>query len=232
MASYENQIYATGGTIGLAAANGVIFRSSMLNTPGSSESLAKPFNLDLYIHVMDFSKPFNSSQNSIDISTDNITTAIRLPAYIGDGALFISDGMMHMLPGDYPGDYPEDTINVTTKVWDFNLKTQKLDVQDSEVQYQVEGAAIAFDTEKQVGWYYGGVVMLNHGGFRYSQDLYRLDRGKGTPTKVDVDSSFVGAVFDGELVYIKNIGEAGVLVIIGGATNHEKTQMVSMMDLN
>ena len=178
---------------------------------------------------MDFSKPVNSSQNSIDISTDNITIDIRLSSSLSpDGALFISDGVMHMLFGDYL----EVTINATTKALNFNLKTQKLNLQDLGIQDQVEGTAIAFDTEKQVGWYYGGIVQQNAGGFRYSQDLYRLDRGKWTPTKVDVNSSFVGAVLDGELVYIKNIGEAGVLVLIGGTAGPQKTQMVSMMDLN
>ena len=57
---------------------------------------------------MDFSKPVNSSQNNIDISTNNITTAIRLPVHINDGALFISDGVMHLLPGGY-----NDTTNST-----------------------------------------------------------------------------------------------------------------------
>ena len=179
---------------------------------------------------MDFSKPFNSSQNSIDISTDNITTDIHLPVYIDDGALFISDGVMHMLSRAYT--YDDAKTSFTNMGWNFNLKTQKLDVQYSGIQYQTYGVAIAFDTEKQVGWYYGGIVVLNDGGFRYLQDLYRLDRGKGTPTKVDVNSSSVGAVFGGELVYIKNIGEAGVLVLIGGTTNREKTQMVSMVGLN
>ena len=190
--------------------------ASMLNTQGTSESVAERFNLG-YIHVMDFSKPVNSSQNSIDISTDNITTDILLPAHIRDGALFISDGVMHLLPGEY-----KDTTHST---WDLNLKTRKLDVQDSGIQYQTSGAAIAFDTEKQVGWYYGGMVEPNDGVFKYSQDLYRLDRGKGTPIKVDVKSS-VGVVSGGELVYLKNIGEAGILVLIGG-----DLQMVSMVDL-
>ena len=171
---------------------------------------------------MDFSKPFNSSQNRIDISTDNITTAIRLPisTYIYEGTLFISDGVMHMILGEY-------LDGKITKVWNFNLKTQKLDAQDSGFQYQPVGAAIAFDTEKQVGWYYGGMIDYA-GAISYSQDLYRLDRGKGTPTKVDVNSSSVGAVLGGELVYLENIGEAGILVLIGGATG---LQMVSMVDL-
>ena len=85
---------------------------------------------------------------------------------------------MHLLPGGY--DY---ATSFTNAVWNFNLKTQKLDVQDSGIQDQAQGAAIAFDTEKQVGWYYGGAVKSNDGD-RYLQDLYRLDRGKGTPTKV------------------------------------------------
>ena len=212
MASYENKIYAAGGSVQFTVPNIVVMR--MLNTQVTSESLAEPFNLDTYIQVMDFSKPVNSSQNSIDISTDNITTAIRLPSYINDGAIFISDGVMHLLP----------------RGWNLNLKTQKLSVQGSGIQYYVNSAAIAFDTEKQVGWYYGGIVEPNAGSFRYSQDLYRLDRGKGTPTKVYVNSS-VGTVLGGELVYL-NIGEAGILVLIGGTTDLEDTHMVSMVDLN
>ena len=103
-------------------------------------------------------------------------------------------------------------------------------IQDSGIKYQATGAAIAFDTEKQVGWYYGGMVELSDGSSIYSQDLYRLDRGKGTPTKVDVNSSSVGAVLGGELVYLKNIGEAGILVLIGGATGSDDTHMVSIVD--
>ena len=215
MAPYENKLYAVGGLIQPNASD-LYYMASTLNTQSTSESLAESFNLDPYIQVMDFSKPVNSSQNSIDISTDNITTAIRLPTNINDGAIFISDGVMHLLP----------------EGWNLNLKTQKLSRQGSEVQYYVNSAAIAFDTEKQVGWYYGGMVNLNDGSSIYSQDLYRLDRGKGTPTKVDVNSSSVGTVLDGELVYLKNIGEAGILVLIGGTTDFEDTHMVSMVDLN
>ena len=218
MASYKNKIYAAGGNIQLAAGDR-LYMASMLNAQGTSESLAEPFDLDPYIFVMDFSKPVNSSQNNIDISTDNITTDIHLPVYIEDGPLFISDGVMHILTY-------EDT---PSKVWNFNLKTQESYVQDSGIQDQAQGVSIAFDTEKQVGWYYGGVVDSHDGHLIHSQDLYRLDRGKWTPTKVDVNSSSVGTVVGGELVYIKNIGEAGVLVLIGGATRGEK--MVSM-DLN
>ena len=227
VASYENKTYAALGLIQLAAGSSLNM-ASMLNTQGTSESLAEPFNLGPYIFVMDFSKPVNSNQNSIDISTDNITTAIRLPSSFYDGALFISDGVMYMIPGDNRFLFSENTTNFTNTVWNFNLKTRELDVQDLG-QGHAQEAAIAFDTEKQVGWYYGGVVGSNDGPYSYSQDLYRLDRGKWTPTKVDVNSSSVGSVVGGELVYIKNIGEAGVLVLIGGATRGEK--MVSM-DLN
>ena len=207
MASYENKIYAALGFIQLAASDRLRI-ASMLNTQSTSENLAELFNLGPYIFVMDFSKPVNSNQNSIDISTDNITTDIRLPGSFYDGALFISDGVIRILTY-------EDT---PSKVWNFNLKTQKSDVQDSGIQDQAQGVSIAFDTEKQVGWYYGGVVDSHDGHLIYSQDLYRLDRGKGIPTKVDVNSSSVGSVVGGELVYIKNIGEAGILVLNGGAT--------------
>ena len=214
MASYENKIYAAGGFIRRTASD-LYLGASTLNTQGTSESLAESFNLDPFIQVMDFSKPVSSSQNSIDISTDNITTAIRLPVDIYHGVLFISDGVMHMLLA-----YSKNTV------WNFNLKTQKSEVQDSGIQYQPYRAAIAFDTEKQVGWYYGGQMESNDVGVpKYSQDLYRLDRGKGTPTKIDVNSS-IESVAGGELVYLKNIGEAGILVLIGG-----DLQMVSMVDL-
>ena len=55
-----------------------------------------------------------------------------------------------------------------------------------------------------------------------SQDLYRLDRGKGSPIKVDTNSSIVGNVTGGELIYIGGAGEAGVLVLIGGYLNQER----------
>ena len=224
VASYENKIYAALGLIQLAAGSSSNM-ASMLNTQGTSESLAEPFKLGPHIYVMDLSKPVNSNQNSIDISTDNITTAIRLPSSFHAGALFISDGVMHMIPGGTFW-FSENTTNFTNVVWNFNLKTQELDVQDLG-QGQAQGVSIAFDAEKQVGWYYGGLVN-SHGGYLiYSQDLYRLDRGKGTPTKVHVNSSSVGSVVGGELVYIKNIGEAGILVLIGGGL-----QMVSTVDLN
>ena len=223
MASYENKIYAAGGNIQLAAGDRS-YITSMLNAQGTSESLAESFNLDPFIQVMDFSKPVSSSQNSIDISTDNITTDIRLPVYFDEGVLFISDGVMHMLLGGYKYTAPSKNT-----IWNFNLKTQKSEVQDSGIQYQPYRAAIAFDTEKQVGWYYGGQMWSNDDGIsKYSQDLYRLDRGKGTPTKIEVNSSSAGSVVDGELVYLKNIGEAGILVLIGGSTAF---QMVSMVDL-
>ena len=175
---------------------------------------------------MDFSKPVNSSQDSIDISTDNITTDIRLPDAFYDGALFISDGVMHLFPGGY-----NYTTNSSNTVWSFNLKTQKFYVQDPGIQYNLMGAAIAFDTEKQVGWYYSETGP-NDRVLSYSQDLYRLDRGKGTPTKIEANSSSVGDLWGGELVYLKNIGEAGVLVLIGGSTDRDEAQMVSMVNLN
>ena len=54
-----------------------------------------------------------------------------------------------------------------------------------------------------------------------SQDLYRLDKGKGTPIIVDTNSSIVGNVTGGELIYIGGAGEAGVLVLMGGYLNEE-----------
>ena len=158
---------------------------------------------------MDFSKPVDSSKDSIDISTDKITTPIRLPDNVprlNPGVLWISDGVMHMLPGEdisHKGGIADEDGNIismnppnlTNRVWNFDLKSQKWDVQVSGVENRVD-PAIVFDTETQVGWYYGG--QNDTTGF---QDLYRLDRGVATPIRVETNSSLVGAVRSGMLTY-------------------------------
>ena len=194
---------------------------------------------------MDFSEPVDSGTDSIDISTDKITTAIRLPDNVPrlySGVLWISDGVMHMLPGYYPygnntPDEDGNIINITTfpdltnEVWNFDLKSQKWDVHASGVEKNPGFPAIAFDTKTQVGWYYGGYH--NSTGL---QDLYRLDRGKENPMKVETDSSLVGAVSRGRLIYIEGAGEAGILVLLGGNVFHvmgdniDDFYPVSMMD--
>ena len=205
---------------------------------------------------MDFSKPIDPGQNIIDISTDNITTAIRLPDNIPrleGSTLLISDGVMHMLPGrnvdlnitDADGKILDATkyrANLTNKVWNFDLESQKWEVHISGVEDQAQLAAIAFDAEKEVGWYYGGKserdqhynetisvdFASNESSGRALRDLYRLDRGKGTPQKVKTDSSPVGNVNQGELVYIEGVGEAGILVLMGGNVGVEPSQLVSI----
>ena len=113
---------------------------------------------------------------------------------------------MHMMPGINGGDPITDAdgkilnttthvVDLTNNVWNFDLKSQKWDVQYSEAKIQPMLPAIAFDAEKQVGWYYGG---------KYSDsdiaiippDLYRLDRGKRTPVKVETNS-LTGTVWRG-----------------------------------
>ena len=191
--------------------------------------------LDSYLRIVDFSEPVDSGKDSIDISTDRITTAIRLPDTVPrlyGGVLWISDGVMHMLPGEYQyynntADEDGNVINMTTfpilinSVWNFDLKSQKWDVHASGVEDNPEFPVIAFDTKTQVGWYYGG--------YDNSEDLYRLDRGKETPMKVETDSSLVGAVRNGELIYIEGAGEAGILVLLGGNVG-DKLDFVSIMD--
>lgn len=154
---------------------------------------------------------------------------------------------MHMLPGtnvpwkisDAYGNILNNTLseaNFTNRVWDFDLKTQKWSVSDAGNGDQPQDAAVAYDLEKQVGWYYGGyyipdtysneniseVTHIMSPGYPPPppsislQNLCRLDRGKGAPVKVETDSSIVGNVTAGELVYIGGAGEAGILVLIGG----------------
>ena len=191
--------------------------------------MTEPFDLDPYIRVIDFSKPVSSSQNVIDIRTDNITTAIHLPdsiPRISGGALFISDGVMHMLPGWNTMQYE---ANLTDRMWNFDLETQKWDIQTPGIQETSKGtsATVAFDTMKQVGWYYGWFEAhaSSAGPERY---LYRLDRGKESPTKVD---SSIGGVMEGELVYLENVGDAGVLVLIGGQSEISMVNQIMLFVL-
>ena len=172
---------------------------------------------------MDFSKPVNSSTNNIDISADNITIAIHLPDIIprlSNGALFISDGVMHMLPGEYSvsrtPSADDNRLGISgndlpSMVSNFNLTSREWVIEVSKIEDNILSAAIAFDAEKQVGWYCGGMSL--HG--ITSHALYRLDKGKGAPTKVGVYPS-VWDVVGGELVYIQDVGKAGILVLIGG----------------
>ena len=226
----------------------------MPNTPGTSNMFDQLFYLDSYLRILDFSRPADSTKNSIDITTDNITRAIRLPDTIPrlEGAvLLISDGVMHMLPGrnihlnitDTDGNILNTATygtNLAGKVWDFDLTSQKWGVQVSGIGDQAKDVAVAFDAEKQVGWYYGGVDIIYNGtsfvdpslnrSLGAFQDLHRLDKGKVTPVKVEADNSFIGSVDMAELVYIGGAGEAGILVLIGGNGNTQITQLVSIVD--
>ena len=206
---------------------------------------------------MDFSKPVGSGKTSIDISTDNITTAIRLPDNVPrleGAALLISNGVMHMFPGTHALFNSDDAygniLNITTyrtdltdKVWDFDLKSHQWSVHDSGLEDRSQHPAVAYDAKKQVGWYYGGfdtpdryyngnlfVGFPSNGTTRALQDLYRLDQGKENPIRIETDSTFVGNVEEGELVYIEGAGGAGVLVLIGGNAGAQSTQLVSMVD--
>ena len=172
----------------------------------------------------------NSSKNSIDITTDSVISGIDLssdniPALQG-ATLFISDGVMHLLPGgfgDYRNTYQTDLRN---KVWNFDLKSLEWSVQVSGIEHQVQFAAVAFDAEEQVGWYYGGY----DDSTTVLQDLYRLGRGEMTPIKVETDSHSVGGAQHGGLVYIGGVGEAGILVLMGGALGQAPDELVSIMN--
>lgn len=191
----------------------------------------------------------DSSKNIIDISTDDITTAIRLPDNIPRlyaGALFASDGVLHMLPGQMSDDTIADAdgnildagayLNSSTyrtdpcnKVWSFNLESQKWDVGVSGIEVCLWDAAVAFDAEKQVGWYYGGwnAYVQDPEVWTAFKDLYRLDKGKGAPARVETDSSSFRVVREGELVYIQGVGEAGILVLLG---SDDENLAVSIVD--
>ena len=236
VASYENKIYSVGGMASPDKISGVAGKMSNTQVLNSSTEY-----LDSYLRIVDFSEPVDSSTDNIDISTGKITTSIHIPDYVprlGDGVLWISDGVMHMLPGedlsrwgtaDEDGNFVLITPlpNWTNKVWNFDLESQEWDVQDSGMKDIAWKAAIAFDVKTQVGWFYGGqnYDIVFH-------DLYRLDRGNEMPIKVKTESSIFGAVADGELIYIEGVGEAGILVLLGGNGEgyDQRVRGVSMMN--
>ena len=235
--SYENKIYSVGGNVGFSindTFNEVTGKYSMSNIQVLTQQFAEPLYLDPYLRIVDFSEPLDSSEDSIDISTDRITTTIRLPDNIPrleDGIVWISNGFMYMLPGDYilsdetadeygniitiktPG-LKDGHWNLKNKVWNFNLSSQAWGVEVSglgEEYNNPELSAAAFDAKTQVLWYYGGLA---------SDELYRLDKGVGTPIEVKTNSSLVGqepgVVTRGMLVYIESAGKGGILVLLGG----------------
>ena len=243
VALYEDKIYSVGGTV-TGVTNDTI--SGMPYKEGTTERLTDPFYLDSYLRIVDFSQPVDPSKNSIDISTDKITTVIRLPDNIprvSGGTLFISAGVMHMLPGkntfpnisDADGNILSTTAyrtNLSGKVWNFDLSSQEWEVHPSGIEDPAEEAAIAFDAEKQVGWYYGGKVSPDSFlepsmSTRALHDLYRLDKGEETPIKVETKSSHIEEVVQGELVYIGGVGEAGILVLVGGEQGVDTFLLVS-----
>ena len=211
--------------------------------PRILDSLTELYHIDSYLRIVDFSKPFNSSKNIIDIRTDSITTAIRLPDSIPcllAGTIYISDGVMHMLPGGYSDilkifDPTTNRVDLTNMVWNFNIENQEWDIQVSGIEDNIQYTASAFDAEKQVGWYYGGGSLDDYSsgnfqdiGWTMSRGLYRLDKGKGAPTKLGGNSTTVWDVSGGELVYIKGVGREGILVLIGGMADMVNSPLVSI----
>ena len=211
----------------------------MSNTQVLNSSTEPFYLVDSYLRIVDFSEPVDPSKDSIDISTDRITTAIRLPDNVPrlyDGVLWISNRFLYMLPGEdfydektadeYGNDITMTTPDLKNKVWTFNLDSHAWNVQVSGLEEEYNNPqlpAIAFDTKTQVLWYYGGLA---------SHELYRVDRGVATPIEVETDSSLVGVVSRGMLVYIESAGNAGILVLLGGieGISHDEKQPVSMME--
>ena len=135
---------------------------------------------------------------------------------------------MHMLPGwntvqNFTGVQYE--TNLTNRVWNFDLETQEWDIQTSGIQDKAEGtsANVAFDTRKQARWYYAWFEASSSESERY---LYRLDRRKESPTKVDYSTQ---DVMDWNHVYLENIGDAGVLVQITSLEDLSTVPMVNQI---
>ena len=76
---------------------------------------------------------------------------------------------MHMLPGthallniaDEGGNVLDTTTwrtDLTNRVWNFDLVSQKRDLGFCGKKDRPQAAAVAIDTKQQVGWYYRGQV--------------------------------------------------------------------------
>ena len=73
------------------------------------------------------------------------------------------------------------------------------------------------------------MLVASNGSTRALQDLYQVERGKGTPTKAEMHS-LIGNVGDGALVYVGGVGEAGILVLLGGNSGTQEIELVSILD--
>ena len=123
-----------------------------------------------------------------------------------------------------------DSSNDTHNIWNFDLRSQKWGVDSSRIQNRLPGTNVAFDAEKQEGWYYGEFPPdTPRSPFQARQDLFYLGRRTGSPVKVETDSSLVRGAREAVLVYIGGVGEAGILVLIGGVVGYTY-QWVSMME--
>lgn len=152
-----------------------------------------------------------------------------LPGQMSDNNIADADGNI-LDPGAYLNSsaYRTDPCN---KVWSFNLGSQKWDVNVSGIEVCLWDPAVAFDAQKQVGWYYGGwnAYVQDPAAWKSYKDLYRLDKGKGAPAQVETDSSFA-VVREGELVYIEGVGETGILVLLGSDNEIQAVSRVDQLD--
>ena len=132
--------------------------------------------------------------------------------------------------GHYLRQNPELRPDLENKMWTYDLDTEEWEEPAaSNLQNDtISRAALTFDEENEVGWFYGGSVQQEKyidmgetvestGELRMMRNLYRLEANK-LVEKVDTKNTR-GYLDQGEMVYIADAGDNGVLVAIGGNSN-------------
>ena len=101
----------------------------------------------------------------------------------------------------------------------------------------IESAATAAGEQGKLGWIYGGLVELvgplkgkvtMGSKIRESNVLYQYNLTSMTAKKVATQDT-IGVVEHGEMVYIPDAGENGVLVLVGGAIGHLKVGCLTVV---
>ncbi|KAF8463711.1 hypothetical protein BDZ91DRAFT_731485 [Kalaharituber pfeilii] len=230
MAVQDNVLYTMGGW-------------SMLNDGSALFS-------ESYLRMIDLSK-------SLDIKeADSATTIKHLPDDIPRSKfanLFVADGKLYLFGGstEYMRVYNENgtvstaqRASLRDKLWTYDIAENKWTTGSSGLGDETIGrAAIAWDPKEKIGWIYGGSVESTR-HFQGNNDTgedkqlsqpktlmkYDLSKSDSKPEKVKTGNP-VGASELSELVYLENMGEKGIFILIGGSGEKGSLRSLRNVDI-
>ena len=212
-------------------------------------------NLDSHIRILDFTRSRDIS-NSSDSPTRLIYIDEKVPRMLG-GQIFASNNRIYVVGGHYTADNllaldgslidypnPNTTKSLDTHVWAFDLVKEKWESPwDNGLGDQTpDYANVAFDDRGKIGWMFGGVTRANEGwqATANTANLARFDVSprsgffpEGESVAYNISTRLTPSaperIAGGSMVYFRDIGGEGILVVIGGGhAGFEDTVHVSL----